>query len=257
MESEHARRAVGAFSPDKHRNRLARLRRGVGFAARAHIGQVDGFRPDTCFMLTLTYRPDEHWQPRHLSDFVKRFRRWLKNNELPCRYVWVAEIQDGKRRADGRGRGAVHYHVAVFLPAGVYLPKADHSGWWPHGSSRTERARAAVPYLMKYLSKGGHHSKFQLPNGARMFGVGGLEHSMRRAKRWLGLPAFVKARSDVLDDWKPARGGGWMTPDGHVIPSEFERAWHGDRWAIRRVVDYGRPFNPDGPFSWADRAKRA
>lgn len=250
------RHQVGGFAPDEHRSRIARLRRAVGFAARGHLLERRGFRPDRVFMVTLTYadertvhgpcRPGEHlpdgqWRPRDVSNYLHTMRKWLKRRGIPCRYVWVAELQK---------RGAVHYHVALWLPAEVYLPDADVQGWWVHGSTRTERARAAVPYLLKYLSKGGAPGSYSLPDGARMYGVGGLEHSIRRAARWLRLPAFVRARSDIHDPWTPATGGGWWSPDGLVIPSEFTRAWLGDRWGLLRVADYGRPFDASGPFSW-------
>jgi len=242
--SEALRGELGAFAPDPHRSRIAKLRRAVGFAARGHLAERRGFRPDTCFMVTLTYREGVEWRPRHLSACRKLLAQWLKKRGIPCRYVWVAELQK---------RGAVHYHLALFLPPDVYLPSADLAGWWPHGSTRTERARAAVPYLMKYLSKGSPAEALQLPQGARMYGVGGLEHSLRRARRWLGLPGFVRARSDCFDDWRPAKGGGWVTPDDVVIPSEYQRAWVGDRYSLIRVADYGRPFSADGPFTWLER----
>jgi len=195
-------------------------------------------------MVTATYRDPDAWEPRHVSAWIGAMREWLRRRKLACRYVWVAELTKA---------GRLHYHLALWLPADVYLPSADAQGWWPHGSTRTERARAAVPYLLKYLSKGMSVEAF--PKGARIYGVGGLEHSIRRARRWLRLPGFVRARADVLDDWRPARGGGWSDPDGVVIPSEWARAWLGDRWGMVPVASYSRPFSADGPFSWIERGR--
>jgi hypothetical protein len=237
------RRDTGTFAPDKHRARIACLRRSVGFAARGHVTRADGFRPDTVLMLTLTYERGEDWRPMHVARLLDHFRRWCKSNDIPARYVWVAELQK---------RGAIHYHVAVWVPRDLRVPSPDDAGWWPHGATNVVRARSAPAYLMKYLSKGTNVQG--MPKGARMYGVGGLEHSMRRAARWLRYPAFIKARADILDDWKRARGGGWWSPDGFVVPSEFERVWLGDRYGLRRVADYGRPFDAQGPFSWLHRS---
>lgn len=207
-------------------------------------------------MLTATYRAGAVWEPGHVRDWLHRVRKWCQRRRVGFRYVWVAELQEkrGARRKE-RAEALVHYHVAIWLPEGVQLPFSDAQGWWPHGDTRTEWARAAVPYLMKYLSKGS--DTLRLPNRCRMHGAGGLEHVMRRARRWLGLPAFVRARSDIHDDWRPARGGGWCDPEGTAIPSEWQRTWLGDAWGLLRVADYGRPFAADGPFTWLRRGNHA
>lgn len=233
-------RRQGPAPEARRKARVARLRRQVGFAARGHLAQHrPGFRDDYVAMVTLTYRKLDEWNPRHLSDALRQARAWLKERGQSLRYVWVAELQK---------RGALHYHVAVWLPSGVMLPKFDVQGWWPHGSTNVEQAKAAVPYLMKYLSKGMDTLGF--PKGARIHGAGGLEEGIRRAKAWLGFPAFVKARADCMDAWKRAPGGGWSSPDGTVWGSEYLRAWLGDRWGCIKVTDHGRPFDPSGPFSW-------
>jgi len=242
--SESLRSALGAFVPDPDRSRIAKLRRAVGFSARAHLAERPGFRSDAVLMLTATYRDGAEWEPGHVRAWLKNVREWFKARGKVCRYVWVAELTK---------RGRVHYHVALWMPSGEFLPASDAAGWWPHGSTRTERARAAVPYLLKYLSKGGTAEAHKLPSGARMYGVGGLEFAMRRARRWLGLPGFVQSRSDIFDSWHRATGGGWCSPELVVIPSEFQRVWAGDSFALLRVADYGRPFNPSGPFTWVHR----
>lgn len=244
-EAVALRRSVSGFAPDPRRSRVARLRRAVGFAARGHLAERRGHRPDQVLMITATYADGVDWEPRHVSAWLGAMREWLRRRDLPCRYVWVAELTK---------RGRLHYHLALWLPASVYLPSADASGWWAHGMTRTERARAAVPYLLKYLSKG--LDLGDLPKGARMYGVGGLEHSIRRARRWLRMPAFVRQRADIYDDWTSAKGGGWCSPDGFVVPSEFQRAWLGDRWGLVRVAEYPQRFKADGPFCWIQRGSR-
>lgn len=255
------RAALKATESDKQRTRLARMRRSVGFTARAiqATAHEQGMRHGYVAMVTLTYREGEEWKPRHIKRAIDFARDWHKSQGIPMRYVWVGELQT---------RGALHYHLAFWMPHGYVQPKWDEAGWWPHGMSRGETARDAVAYLLKYLSKGTDTS--QLPKGARMHGAGGVDHVLRRARRWLGLPSWVQARSDILDGWQRATGGGWATPDGHVIPSEHVRAWLGDRWGILRVADYGRPSllsstvanrghigEADGPFSWIERGRKA
>lgn len=237
-----ADRCVDAFVPDKVLTRLARLRRAVGFAARGHCVSERGRRDDQCLMITLTYAgTNDDWSPKHISAFMTHVREWCRRHGLSCRYCWVAELQK---------RGVIHYHVALWVPRGVKLPRPDDQGWWCHGMTRIEVARAAVPYLLKYLSKGAGDTLGSFPKGSRIYGVGGLEYSLRRARRWLGLPAFVQARSDIGDDWRRAQGGGWISPAGEIFPSEFARVWVGLAWGLERVLDHGRPFEACGPFSW-------
>lgn len=256
--SRALRAALHVSESNAVRARVARMRRGIGFAARGHaVGAVvPGFRDEYVAMVTLTYQDLDGWQPRHIADeFLKRARAYFKAAGVPFRYVWVGELQK---------RGALHYHVAIWMPRGCTLPKPDQAGWWDHGATRIEAARDAVAYLMKYMSKGTDAAKF--PKGARMHGAGGLEVAIRRARRWLGLPGFVKARADIHDNWtrggEPAGGGvrvvggGWSDPDGCHWPSEYARAWLGDQWGLKQTHAYSRPFEAHGPFTWIHRSPK-
>ncbi|WP_374676441.1 hypothetical protein [Ideonella sp.] len=239
----------GVYMPpaDEDSARVRKLRRAVGFAARAQGVAKKGHRPDDVLMVTLTYRNGGDWRPDHVGDCLRRARKWLQRRGIPCRYVWVAELQK---------RGVIHYHIGFWVPHGFRLPMFDACGWWPHGMTNVEKARNAVPYLMKYLSKGSDRAGcWRLPQGARMYGIGGVEHALRRARRWLGLPAFVQARSDIADDWRRAPGGGWVDPDGVIWASEWRRAKVGPYLAFERVADHGRPFEAHGPFSWIGGAQ--
>jgi hypothetical protein len=227
---------------DEDAMRVRHLRRAVGFAARAHAVGEKGRRCDQVLMLTLTYAKGGDWRPNHMSGLCKRMREWFRRQGLPFRYVWVAELQK---------RGVIHYHLALWVPHGMRIPMADRRGWWPHGMTNTEVARNAVPYLMKYLSKGSDKAGcWRLPDGARMYGVGGVDHALRRARRWLGLPAFVRARASHMCDWRRADGGGWLSPEGQHFAAEYQRARCGPFLAFERINDHGRPFEADGPFSW-------
>lgn len=161
--------------------RLKSMRRGVLTAARLHVESVPKWRGA---MVTLTYRPGLEWRSSDVRGYLERCRKFVQSHKHTFRYTWVAELQ---------ARGAVHYHVLVWLPQGLVLPKADVSGWWPHGMSRMEWSRAPIRYLMKYgtklSSKGG-----TLPRGLRLHGAGGLSRADRGVRRWWVAPSWVRQR---------------------------------------------------------------
>lgn len=156
-------------------------------------------------MLTLTYRPGVDYRPRHVSELLKRVREWMDRRGVRFRYVWVAELQR---------RGAVHWHVLLWLPVRFQIPKPDRRGWWPHGSTRVERARHAAGYIAKYASKMDEDQQF--PRGLRLHGRGGLEGPQRCEVRWWVLPRYVR---EAFGEWQlggvpvRARGGGWVNAD--------------------------------------------
>jgi hypothetical protein len=114
-------------------------------------------------MCTLTLAPGVEWHAGMIRYYMRAARRNLKDSLLG--YAWVAELQK---------RGAVHYHVLLWVKVGTDVPKPDTSGWWPYGSSRRETART-VFYICKYTSKGLHKAGDTpcptLPRGARLFAV--------------------------------------------------------------------------------------
>jgi len=237
-----ARQALGAFELDAAARRYSGLRMSVGFAARAHAVSRKGFRDDAAWMVTLTYAGDnDAWKPEHLTRAMTAFRNWCKRSGFECRYVWVAELQK---------RGVIHYHIAAWLPKGIAMPKWDKRGWWDYGMTNTLKARHATAYLMAYLKKGDLEARGSLPKGARNYGVGGLDHSLRRARRWLRLPAFVQANSSIHDDWKRAVGGGWTAPSGEHFASEFAQVFVGGTRCLVRVAKHARSIEAGGPFSW-------
>ena len=111
------------------------------------------------------------------SELLKRIRHWLQRRSVRFCYVWVAELQQ---------RGALHYHILVWLPFGLTLPKPDKQGWWPHGSTRIEWARHPIGYLVKYASK--FDIKCGLPKGARLHGAGGFDQAAQQIRRWFNCP---------------------------------------------------------------------
>lgn len=241
--AQAARRCLSAFEIDAESRRLAMLRMQVGVGARLHNAR--DVRSEECLMVTLTYRGDnDDWEPGHVRDFMTDVRNWCERRGFKARYVSVAELQQ---------RGVIHYHVALWVPKGTRLPKPDQQGWWPHGMTRIEVARAAVPYLLKYLSKKESKAIGSFPKGARIYGVGGLDASARRTRRWLRLPSFVQGNADVADDWRRVDGGGWRTAAGQHLPSEFERVNVAGVWCMRRAWVHSRAIAADGPFCWIGR----
>lgn len=233
---------LDSFDVDAEKRRLAQLRMHVGFAARAHGVTSKGHRTDRPYMVTLTYRgTNADWSPRHISDAFAAVRKWCKRQGASFRYVWVAELQR---------RGVIHYHVACWLPRRLSMPKWDKRGWWPHGMTNVIRAKHATAYLMKYLSKGSQDTLGSFPKGSRIYGVGGLDTSLRRARGWLRRPAFVQGNSSIHSPWRRAVGGGWADGDGVIWPSEFAREWIAGSARITRVHTHPRSIDAAGPFSF-------
>jgi hypothetical protein len=221
--------AVGGFEPDPEASRFARLRMKVGAAARWMLGHPVGV--ERVWLVTLTYAgTNADWQPRHVSDAIKAHRAWCREQGHPCRYVWVAELQK---------RGVIHYHLAIWLPAGVVCPKWDACGWWPHGMTNRVEAQHAVGYLMSYLSKGDKATRDGLPKGARAHGRGGLGEG-RAFMRWLSYPTWIQERAQWWERWSRSEGGGWEAPSGERFRSEFARTWIGHAWHLVRVCAHDR-----------------
>ena len=152
--------------------RVLRLRKAVRESARLHAVSNRG----RLLMVTMTYADLDAWTPRDLSACIKRMREWAKGQGTTLRYVWVGELQK---------RGALHYHVLVWLPWSVRLPHPDKMGWWPHGSTNVVLARSPVGYMTKYATKirskvEGEGSSF--PKGARMHGAGGFFEDEREQR---------------------------------------------------------------------------
>lgn len=170
-------------------------------------------------MQDLTFADTRTWGPHVITEYVNRVRSWLarQGHDLEC--VWKLEA--------GTVNGRIHYHVLFWLPAGVWLPKADKRGWWKHGMTRTAKARNAVGYIAKYASKATDYEK--LPDGARLFGLIGLDADQRRERMWWQAPRFARDALTVPGVQFPrltrAPGGGWLCIEtGEVARSRWRFA---------------------------------
>lgn len=228
---------------DHDEARFLRLQKGIGVAAKVQCQETAG-RGYQVLFVTLTYRDGGDWR----GDHVGRYLNAVRNHYRRCtgdrlRYVWVGETQE---------RGAIHYHVIFWVLRRFWMPKADARGWWPHGMTRTEKARlqgGAVVYLMGYIKK--QKSKEGLPHGARIFGVGGLSPAGRAIRRWVHLPAFVQARADVSTPVARAAGGGWIV-GGVRYCSEWALSAIGRGYTrlVRRCTYPPTGIAPAGPYSF-------
>lgn len=192
--------------------RVSKLRKTVYNAGVAFSEQRRGFRPDRVLMVTLTYGPRNCWDPGHIRFFVDCVKQWLKRRGFTFRYVWVAEMQK---------RGAVHYHLLVWLPVGLRLPHPDKRGWWPHGLTQVVPAR--VPgsgYLLKYVSKG-LDSQAEFPKGIRIYGVGGLTKTQKVTLRYWKAPQWVRSLCSLTADLRKVTGG-WLD---RVTAEFFKSPW--------------------------------
>lgn len=214
-----------------HQARIARMRQALWGAAMWFTNAMRGHRPLVAWMVTLTYADADGWAGHHVSQAVELYRQWCRFRGLPCRYAWVAEIQDGKRRADRKGRGAVHYHLVAWLPAGVSMPMWDklqrissrkRGKLWVHGSTERDECRTGIGYLMKYASKGQNAEGFKFPRGLRIYGIGGLDEQGKHVRRWLGLPEWAK-RLHGVGELTRAAGRLVVRATGELLESPWVR----------------------------------
>ncbi|THD06467.1 rolling circle replication-associated protein [Rhodanobacter lindaniclasticus] len=220
------------FKIDRDAGRCKRMRVSVSNGARVLHWQAHCERSAQRWnlkFLTLTYRKADGWRPGHLGAFRKAFNHWCVSHKVRARFVWVAELQE---------RGAVHYHMVVWLPKGKFLPapdKGQRHAWWPHGSTNIQTAQNPIGYLMKYASKATAASAASYPAGCRMFGVGGLDKSGREEVRYWRAPMWVRDAMPGTADIRKTVGG---YVDAHT--GEFLRSpWRvcvgpdGQVWAFK------------------------
>lgn len=181
--------------------------------------QRGGFRGRVA-MLTLTYRSEVEWQQRQLTGCVKAIRAYLARRGEAMRYVTVLELTQA---------GKPHYHLLIWLPRGLSLPKPDKRGWWPHGFTKIEWARNALGYIAKYASKGTSGGRF--PKGARLTTSGGLSLRARFERAWWLAPGWVREYFTVEERPARAPGGGWVSRvSGDWLPSPWR--------LVDRAVDW-------------------
>lgn len=203
------------FAIDRNATRCKRMRVGVSNSARLLHRQAHMERSAQRWnlkFLTLTYCGVNDWRPGHLAAFRKAMGEWARRRSVRLRFVWVAELQT---------RGAVHYHMVVWLPKGKFLPKMDDCGWWPHGSTNVQTAQNPIGYLMKYASKATAAQAADYPRGCRMFGVGGLDKAGREEVRYWRAPMWVRDAMPGTADIRKTVGGYFDAYTGDFVRSPW------------------------------------
>lgn len=223
---------------DSRMMRLFRLKKGVMTAARLvndRLGverqsalddgrKVQNWRP---LMVTLTYRDKDDWLPDQISRFMKTVMNWAGRQGFKLPYIWVMELQK---------RGAPHYHVLLWVPSRLLLPRPDKQGWWSYGSTNVLAVKNAVGYVAKYASK--FESKdAAFPPGARIHGIGGLTPEEKRIVAWWKLPKDLRQGDEGSCVWRRAPGGGWANNEtGERVQSEWSIEGHSETWRFVRMV---------------------
>ena len=180
----------------------------------------------------LTYAPDQEWEPKDISRFMKRVRKHL-GKRLKA-YAWVAELQ---------GRGAVHYHVLLIVERGARIPFPDKEGWWVKGMTNVSR-RVGWRYLVKYLQKEGQKGG-RFPKGLRCYGISILwkGEDVRRWEAWWRvrealLPAWFRrivAREEVIA-WGKEGALWWYVEEGRARRFVHSPYRFMGRWAFDEVL---------------------
>lgn len=221
VPSKTIAKSISFSKPEVAERRVKRLKKSVWASGHLHGIADNGHRAPKVWFVTLTYRGVKDWASNHVGVALKGFRNWCNVRGYPCKYTWVAELQS---------RGAVHYHLLVWLPQGVRMPMWDKptktlvqrrpvAPWWPHGMTNTQPAKAGVGYLMKYLSKLGELTSF--PKGLRLYGIGGLNEQARGVRSWLNLPEWVK-RSHGVGEIARAACGFVVRVTGEILEPAFK-----------------------------------
>src|SRR5690606_13834215 len=171
--------------PSQDYLRLKRLQKTVRVTAEVVEEKIKAFNQKMKpAMVTLTYRPDVDWSPKHVSNYIQCVKEWAKRKGLSVHYIWVMELTK---------KGVPHYHVMWWIPKGHTMPKADKQGWWKHGMTNSVWARIPVGYRCTYTSKGIDPQSYgKIPKNARLHGSGGLTVPMRSSKIWLCAPSWVR-----------------------------------------------------------------
>lgn len=228
--------------------RVKRLKRSVWASGHLHGIADKGKRPPVCWFVTLTYRVADDWRANHVRQSIELYRKWCKKLGIQCRYTWVAEIQP--KRLERTGENAVHYHLLAWLPRGVNMPQWDRSrgnrkAFWTHGMTNTQKAKAGVGYLMKYLSKLGELTRF--PKGLRLYGIGGLTQQARTVRAWFNLPEWVKSQYGV-GDVKRVKSDYLVCATGELLPPAFEVSFVPSGLEVRALRELPARFH-DGAYS--------
>lgn len=182
--------------------RQKRMVRRIRMWWRALDGQIE---KRNVWMVTLTYRHTENWNPRDITRFLQRLR-----NTMDCKaYAWIAAVQPGT--------GRVHYHIMMVGPRPLWVMQR-----W--GKGRTEvKAAWSAGYLLKYLWSQDING---LPKGCRRFATwikkGLLSSKANYVYRLSYLPDWVARYLEEIGGWVHKESAGiWITDIGIILTSDW------------------------------------
>ena len=207
---------------DPNHIRSLRLKKSLITGARLHDqeAKAGSFR-GAWYMLTTTYRNGSDAGPRDISEALKRVRGFFnravrlrfRSYRPRFRYLWCGELTQA---------GVPHYHILIWIPRGIFIPKLDRKGWWPHGHTQIQKARNAVGYLAKYASKFVPDMVAAFPKGFRTHAVGGLNEESKRELRWWKAPKTARDVLGAMADIRKALGGYVDKITGEFWPSPWK-----------------------------------
>ncbi|WP_155274067.1 rolling circle replication-associated protein [Xanthomonas arboricola] len=212
-----------------------RLKKSIITGAKLHDQEAKkGAFRGAWYMLTTTYRNRSDCSARDISETLKRIRGFFnravrlrfRSYRPRFRYLWVGELTKA---------GVPHYHVLIWIPRGIFIPKADRRGWWPHGHTKIEKARNAVGYLAKYASKFCPDMIAAFPKGFRTHAIGGLDVESKRELRWWKAPKSARDVFGPLADIRKALDGYVDKLTGEFWPSPWKVIFDKDQLIIWKL----------------------
>lgn len=170
------------------------------------------------FCMTLTYANSKNFDGKQISKFIDNLRRWLKKeHKTTLTYVWVLE------RAT-----QLHYHLTIWLPAGVLLDFNRLEKWWRWGSTWVERCRDLNRWS-DYISKF-NQPETSFKKGTRLYGYGGLDDKAKIDLARAAMPIWLRKVLPLDEHARRAVGGGW------VNLNTGERYFSPYKWTSRGII---------------------
>jgi hypothetical protein len=203
---------------DNNQVRLRHMQKRVKDWAELLKGQTGRL-----IMYTLTYRPGQYYRPNDIRDFMTKIRRYYGDRLYG--YAWVAELQ---------ARGAIHYHVLLYLKVKTWAREPDKMGWWSWGSTTVTTARSAF-YLVRYTGKERQKDFDKFPVGCRAFATWLRDDRLALQHRYNGLRNWMKA---IVDS------EGWNALPFYVKMAQSCSTWvawgfcESVEVAVERIVPY-------------------
>lgn len=224
-------KAMGINSNDSRLSRMQKrlygysrhLKRGIDCKQLfAKQSRNKGHSGPVTYMTTLTYAPDQKWEPGHITRVTKWLHRRYEHRLLS--YAWVAELT---------GRKCIHYHLMVTLSSGSlkFLDRAQGERDfvpWLWGSTNVQKAKT-THYLSKYIGKEYQKDYRSFPKGCRAFGLwvsDSYSWEVRNNIRLTAFPQWLRERipSELCDEGKlpiaRREGGGWLI-EGKLVESPW------------------------------------